>query len=349
MGRPQGPLDRDGSPVRELAFWLRDLRSQSGLTYQQLGSRAHYATSTVQAATAGHRLPTWRVVRAFVRACGGDEAAWQAYWAQIKRALDHAAPGELRQRVLPPWAGQDPAVADQGGARPQPNPGPSPAPENGEAGLSRSGGAESANQGNHLSQDYVKNQDGTGQNGNWYIRSFTALLRMDTSPPEAQEQRVVVATADGLCELATAISVPRHPQDSAPSHHLEVELLHGGLLQLREQPWETYFRNVIVLPRALRAGEQHEYAMRLRIPPGQPMAAHYVHVPHRRSDYFELRVRFSLDRLPRAIWMLPGVPTAVIYQLSPARQTLTPDRSGEVHVKFHQLQVGLGYGVCWQE
>jgi hypothetical protein len=157
-------------------------------------------------------------------------------------------------------------------------------PENGEAGLSRSSGDGSANQGNHLSQDNVKDQDdtgqsGTGQNGNWYIRSFTALLRMDTSPPEAQEQRVVVATADGLCELATAISVPRHPQDSGPSHHLEVELLHGGLLQLREQPWETYFRNVIVLPRPLRAGEQHEYAMRLRVPPGQPMAAHYVHVP----------------------------------------------------------------------
>jgi hypothetical protein len=319
MGRPEGPLDRDGSPIGEFAFWLRDLRSQAGLTYQQLGSQAHYATSTVQAAAAGRRLPTWRVTRAFVRASGGDEDAWKAYWAQVKRALDHAAPGELRERVLPPWAGP----------------------------------------GDRKTEDNVNEPDGTVQNGvvqngvvqdgDWYIKSFTALLRMDTSPPEAQEQRAIVATADGLSELATALSLPRHPKDSDPSHHLDVEVLHGGLLQRREQPWETYFRNVIVLPRPLQAGEEHEYAMRLRVPPGQPMAAHYVHVPHRRSDYFELRVRFGLDRLPRAIWMLPGVPTAVIYQLSPARQTLTPDRAGEVHVKFRQLQIGLGYGICWQE
>jgi len=34
MGRPQKPLERDGSPVREFAFWLRDLRKRSGLTYR---------------------------------------------------------------------------------------------------------------------------------------------------------------------------------------------------------------------------------------------------------------------------------------------------------------------------
>jgi hypothetical protein len=318
MGRPQRPLDRDGSPVRELAFWLRDLRSQSGLTYQQLARQAHYATSTVQAAAAGYQLPTWRVVRAFVRACGGDEPAWHAYWAQVKRALDQAAPDELRDRICPPWAVPNAAVTGLGlnGSRPEPEPGP--------------GGPADGDDG-------------------WYIRSFSALLRLDTRPPEAVEQRVVAATVDGLDEIATSISVPRHPDDAQPSHQLDVELLHGGLLQLREQPWETYFRNVIVLPAPLRAGEQHEYAMRLRIPQGQPMAPHYVHVPHRRSDHFDLRVRFSLDRPPRAVWMLPGVPTAVIYQRSPARQTLTPDRAGEVHVTFRNLQIGLGYGVCWQE
>jgi Helix-turn-helix domain len=325
MGRPQAALDRDGSPVRELAFWLRDLRSRSGLTYQQLSSRAHYATSTLQAAAAGHRLPTWRVVRAFVQACGGDEPEWQAYWAQIKRAMDHAAPCELRQHVLPPWAGPAPAAVASGPQSDSPVLSDTPAADDGPS------------------------QEGAGQDGSWYIRSFVALLRMDTDPPEAQEHRIVVATADGLTELTTAVSVPRHPADSSSSHRLEVELLHGGLLQLREQPWETYFRNMIVLPRALRVGEQHEYALRLRVPPGQPMAAHYVHVPHRRSDYFELRVRFHLDRLPRAVWMLPGVPTAVIYQRSPFRQTLVPNLAGEVHVKFRQLQVGLGYGVCWQE
>src|SRR6266568_536787 len=143
----------------------------------------------------------------------------------------------------------------------------------------------------------------------WYIESFTALLLLDAEPVEAIEQRVIVATEDGLSELETSISVPRHPDDACPVHRLDAELLHGGSLQLREQPYESYFRNVIVLPAPLRAGERHEYALRLRIPPGQPMASHYVHVPFRRSDYFELRVRFGPERLPRSVWMLSGAPT----------------------------------------
>ena len=125
-------------------------------------------------------------------------------------------------------------------------------------------------------------------------------------------------------------------------------LLHGGSLELREQPYESYFRHVIVLPRPLKAGERHAYALRLRIPPGQPMAQHYVHVPFRRSDSFDLRVRFSPRRPPRAVWALTGVPTAVIYQRSPASTPLVPDRFGEIHVTFSSLSVGLGYGVCWQ-
>ena len=52
--------ERDGSPSREFAFWLRDLRHRSGLTYEQLARSAHYATSTMQAATTGERLPTLR-------------------------------------------------------------------------------------------------------------------------------------------------------------------------------------------------------------------------------------------------------------------------------------------------
>ena len=70
MGRPQEPFERNGSPAREFAFWLRDLRHRSGLTYEQLARSAHYATSTMQAATTGRRLPTLKVTMAFVAACG---------------------------------------------------------------------------------------------------------------------------------------------------------------------------------------------------------------------------------------------------------------------------------------
>ncbi len=304
MGRPEAPIERDGTPVREFAFWLRDLRSRAGLTYAQVAKAAHYATSTVQDAASGRALPTLRVVRAYVAACGGDIPAWEAYWAQIRRLIDPGAPVELSRSVEPPWARM-------------------PAPGRGAAVL-----ASDAPEG-------------------WYLHSLTALLRLDTEPIEAVEQRVVVATVDGLSEIATSISVPRDRGDNEFSHRLEAELLHGGALERREQPYESFFRNVVALPSPLRAGEQHEYALRFRIPAEQPMASHYAHLPLQRSDHCDIRVRFDRDRLPRRVWKLAGVPTAVLYQASPAGELMTPDRFGEVHVEFSDMRPGLSYGVSW--
>jgi hypothetical protein len=315
MGRPQVPLARDGSPVREFAFWLRDLRNRSGLTYEQVAKLTHYGTSTLQAATSGERLPTLKVVTAFVKACKGDQAAWQDYWTQLRRMMDPDAPQNAARSVSPPW------VSDL--APPHADHESSAASANGHA------GSNPADEG-------------------WYVESFKALLRLDVEPIEAIEQRVVVASRDGLEELSTSICVPRHHDDAAESpHQLEAELLHGGALVLREQPYETFFRNVIALPVPLRAGDRHEYALRLRLPPGQPMASHYVHVPFRRSDAFELRVRFDPDHLPTAVWSVSGVPTTVIYERRPTNQIMVPDRFGEVRLKFNELRTGLGYGLCW--
>jgi hypothetical protein len=318
MGRWQAPLERDGSPAREFAFWLRDLRNQCGLTYGQLGQEAHYATSTVQAAASGKSLPTLKVVLAFVRACGGDQGAWRAYWLQIRRLLDQDAPGAVTRSVLPPWADDRGAGREQ---RASP-----PAGEQAGAGSSSPDAPDA-----------------------WFSESCTALLRLDARPIESFERRVVVAAADGVGELAISMSVPRRPGDRSPAHGLRAELLHGGSLELREQPFESYFRSVIVLPRALRRGERHHYAMRYQLPPDQPMAPHYVQVPLRRTDFFEARIRFDPARLPQAVWKLSGAPTAVIYEAIPADEELTPDRFGEVHVTFRDLRVGLSYGVCWRD
>ena len=320
MGRPQEPLDRDGSPVREFAFWLRDLRNRSGLTYDKISKITHYGTSTLQAAASGERLPTLKVVVAFVMACNGDVEAWTAYWTQLRRILDPDAPSDAALSATPPWAGSNGSNVTELPAPPAPD-----------------------DQADDETQADVLDKDG------WYIQSFKAQLRLDVDPVEAIEQRVIVATRDGVEELATTICVPRHQDDQGASHQLDAELMHGGSLVLREQPYETFFRNVIALPKPLRMGEKHEYAMRLRLPPGQPMAAHYVHVPLRRSDSFELRVRFSPTALPLAVWRVTGVPNTVIYERQPPPNTISPDIFGEVRVAFQEMRVGLGYGLCWSD
>lgn len=327
MGRPQEPLDRDGSPVREFAFWLRNLRQRAGLTYEELGRRAHYATSTIQAAAAGKRLPTLRVTLAYVDACGGNVREWHTYWTRMRRALDPDAPAAVVSSVLPPW------LHDQPGADGHPALGDRRLAEAGRE-LIEAGGS----------------QGGIDEDDGWYVESFSALLHLDAAPIEALEHRTVVATKDGVQQLATSISVPRHPADDAGRPHgLEVELLEGGILELREQPYESYFRNVIALPQPLRQGDRHDYRLRLCIPPGQPMASHYVHVPYRRSDYFELRVCFDRQHLPRAVWVLSAAPTAVIYERGPSQEVLQPDRFGEIQVRFRNLRPGFGYGLCWQD
>jgi hypothetical protein len=183
----------------------------------------------------------------------------------------------------------------------------------------------------------------------WYVEEASALLRLDLGITEAVERRTVVATAGPLSELATGVSVPRRHDDDAVEHGLDLELLYGGRLEAHEQPYESYFRQSLVLPTPLRAGERHTYAMRLRLPPGQPMAPHFVHVPLLRSDSFRLCVRFDRARPPQAVWRVDGVPTAVIYERRPGSAVLQPDESGEVRAEFSDMRVGYGYGLCWQD
>ena len=309
MGRPEEQLHRDGSPLREFAFWLRDLRRRAGLTYEQLASEAHYATSTVQAAAAGRRLPTLRVTLAFVAACGGDQGEWRDYWTRISQVLDASAPEEVSRSVSPPWLAAAPGPEDT----PY-----SPVPA-------------------------------VRPSADWYVESFTALVRVGTEPVEVIERKTIVATADDVTEIGVSVNVPRHPDALDQPVGLESELLYGGSLEPRGQPYDSFFTSVIELPRPLRRGERHEYSVRLRIPPGQRMAPHFLHVPFRRSDHFDLRVRFDPRRPPHTVWLLRDAPTAVIYQQEPAARTMAPDRFGEVHASFSDMRPGLGYGVRWRE
>jgi hypothetical protein len=329
MGRPEEPLERDGSPIREFAFWLRDLRRQSGLTYHTLASTAHYAPSTMQAAAAGHRLPTLKVTLSFVRACGGNVDQWRTYWRDVKRALDTDAPAAGdRPGVVPPWIA--PGRPDEAG--------PEPAD-----GVELSGPPAPAAASNGAASDEQAAPDG------WYVESFTAMLRMYKPTPEAQEHRVIVAVRPGVQALATSISVPRHRDDEAPEHEIEAELEYGGHLELREQEGESYFRHYIRLPRTLSVGEHHEYQILLKVPPGQQMVPHYAYVPFCRSDRFELRARFDPRRLPAEIWLLSGAATAVIYDRRAGQPLLIPDQYGDVHAEFSNLRIGRAYGICWRD
>lgn len=182
----------------------------------------------------------------------------------------------------------------------------------------------------------------------WFVRSLVTLLRLDTATPTALEERTVVATQDGIGEIATSMSVPRHLDDKSLAHGLVVDLLSGGRLEMRDQPYESNFRHVVALAAPLAAGQEHEYRLSIQIPLGQLMENHSIHIPLQRSDVFKLTVRFALERLPADIWVLPGVPPAVLRDVEPRGHTIQADKVGEVTIEFRDLMQGRAYGLKWR-
>lgn len=88
-GRREVPVDPAAGPVQRFAFELRKLRAEAGgITYRALAQRAGYSVTTLSKAAGGEQLPTLPVVLAYVRACGGEVARWEARW---KEAVEESA------------------------------------------------------------------------------------------------------------------------------------------------------------------------------------------------------------------------------------------------------------------
>lgn len=181
----------------------------------------------------------------------------------------------------------------------------------------------------------------------WYVKEFRALLRLDQPTPEAIDTRVVVSEVDNLTEIDALITVPRDGPARTGPHDLLAEALYGAVITTRERVTASRFRYGLRLPRPLRAGEAHEYALLFRLPPNQPMRAHYVHYGTRRCDRFELRIRFDPERVPVEVRRVDGIFPRDLDDGLPAAPAVDVDAAAEVHLAFDRPRTGLGYGARW--
>jgi hypothetical protein len=187
-----------------------------------------------------------------------------------------------------------------------------------------------------------------GEEESWHIESFSAVFLLDGEVPEAVERRVIVPAVDGLAELALALDVP--VDAGRPRPPLRLEVIKGGELALVEEPSRTRTRYVIRLPHPLRAGQSHEYEMRIRALPGGPLRDYYVFRPERRCDHFELRVRFDRRRPPAWVRRVSGedVHSYNSYEGLPAPgEVVGVDPTGEASEAFTGLRPHYGYGLQW--
>ncbi|GAA3098368.1 helix-turn-helix domain-containing protein [Streptosporangium carneum] len=106
MGRSETPLDPAAGSVPRFAYELRKLRQEAGgLTYREMARRAGYSITALSRAAAGQQLASWPVVAAYVQACDGDVAVWQARWRQVADEQASPAPSEEGEEQAAPYQG----------------------------------------------------------------------------------------------------------------------------------------------------------------------------------------------------------------------------------------------------
>ncbi|MGQ0838097.1 hypothetical protein [Actinokineospora sp.] len=168
----------------------------------------------------------------------------------------------------------------------------------------------------------------------WHTSDLRVMLALDRDRPEAVEQRQVVADQDDLAELmSTPLVAPAWPA----SDDLAVDVFYGGTL-VGHRIGQAGRRTVVLgLPRRLRRGETHEFALRSQVLTARALCPRVGYTPEHRCDRFELRLRFDRAAPPKRIWSLADV-----------SRDLPVDQFGDVHVAVHDLTPGHEYGAAWE-
>jgi hypothetical protein len=182
----------------------------------------------------------------------------------------------------------------------------------------------------------------------WYIKSSRAILRLDRPNPEAVDEREIVVTGSPLSGISLPFTLPRHPDDHSDTHELQTDILFGGKFVVNRRVADLRFDIKVQFSRVIQPGESHRYAVIYRVPDGQKMTPHYVFVPYRRCDEFELFIRFDEHALPTDIRRVNARFHREIEERQPDEEKLRPDAAAEVHIRFTNLQVGAGYGIQWR-
>lgn len=184
----------------------------------------------------------------------------------------------------------------------------------------------------------------------WHLRELRSVLRLDTAEPRLYETRVVVADRPNLDRVVVRLSVPPSGDGAGGDRHdLVAEVEYGArVIDAQETPNASHFRWDLRLTRRLQIGDEHEFQLSYRLPPGHPPRPHYALLPLVQCDRFDLRVRFRADRLPAAVWRLDGVPPRLLDDEAPGEDLLDLDASSEVRLGFTNLKQGRGYGVGWR-
>ncbi|NBH10445.1 hypothetical protein [Amycolatopsis sp. SID8362] len=181
----------------------------------------------------------------------------------------------------------------------------------------------------------------------WFVQRLKALMRLDTAEPELIEERVIVATQDGLRRISAQFTVPRTDDGLDGERNVAADAQHGVRIVDRSREGQRHFRWLLDLPRPLSRGDSHTFSLVLRVRDGRPIRPSYTFVPLVTCESFEVRVRFDPDRPPRSVWRLDRVAPSVLTDPPQPGAPLDLDGAGEVAQDFAAPQLGYAYGLRW--
>jgi hypothetical protein len=182
----------------------------------------------------------------------------------------------------------------------------------------------------------------------WYTKHLSVVYLLDGDAPEAVEERRIVSTRHALTEISTVLDTPR--ESGQRRLGLKADVTHGGTLVAAEELSRNRTRYTIGLPGPLHADQTHEYEMRIRVEPDQPMRDYYVFRPEHGCEGFDLRVRFDRRNPPAWVRRVAGEDVHVYYPyegIPAAAERVPVDVTGEARASFTGLRQHLGYGLQW--
>ncbi|MEW9515023.1 helix-turn-helix domain-containing protein [Streptomyces bacillaris] len=84
---------------------LRDLRVKAGSPpLAEMARRSGVSLAALSTAHGGRKLPTWRTVDGYVRACGAQSAPWRDRWEAVWAAQQAAQTSDAQAALVKRWA-----------------------------------------------------------------------------------------------------------------------------------------------------------------------------------------------------------------------------------------------------
>ncbi|MEA5363781.1 hypothetical protein VA596_29905 [Amycolatopsis sp., V23-08] len=181
----------------------------------------------------------------------------------------------------------------------------------------------------------------------WFVRRLKAVVQLDKPVPTLVEERLIVATRDGLSRISAQFTVPRTEDVRDAERHVAAGVQYGVRMGEPIREGQRHFRWLLDLPRPLDKGEQHSYALEFQVDDGLPIRSSYAFIPLVTCESCSVRVRFHPDRLPRVVWRLDKVPQSVLSDPPQPGAALPLDGTFEVKQDFVAPQLGYAYGIRW--